>query len=80
MNCTLTISQPHLVQQSRYLGWDGTSAQLEPLAVYSQSVLAQTLTDQSSILTRDPMDDYDLPDDIRDILADPSEEEPILTK
>jgi hypothetical protein len=78
---TLTTSQPHLVQQSHYLEpWDGTSTSVGTLALYSRSVLAQTITDQSSILTRNPMDDYDLPDDIRDILADPSEEEPILTK
>jgi len=55
---------PHLVEQSHYI---------EPWD-------AQTITDQSSILTRDPMDAYDLPDDIRDILADPSEEEPIIAK
>lgn len=59
------------------MGW--YVARLEPMALYS-SVLAQTLTDQSSILTRGPMDDYDLPDDIRDFLAEPSDEDPILTK
>jgi len=51
-----------------------------PLALFSRLIIAQTITDQSSILTRDPMGAYDLPDDIRDILADPSEEDPIITK
>lgn len=78
---TLTTPQPHLVQQSQYLEpWDGTLTRVEPLALYSRSVQAQTITDQSSILTMDPMDAYDLPDDIRDMLASPSEEDPIITK
>ena len=77
----LTTPQPHLVQQSRYLEpWDGKSPRLEPLALYSRSFQAQTITDQSSILTMDPMDAYDLPDDIRDMLANPSDEEPIIAK
>lgn len=81
MICMLTTLQPHLVQQSHYLEpWDGTSTRWEPLALYSRSFQAQTITDQSSILTMDPMDAYDLPDDIRDMLANPSEEDPIIAK
>lgn len=81
MACRLTTSQHHLVQQSHYIEpWDGMSARVGLMGLRSRSVLAQTITDQSSILTRDPMGAYDLPDDIRDILADPSEEDPIIAK